>query len=89
MKRRHLESALSIVHPFDQPSIQLEQVPTSPHLASHILFTAHETFDDIQCKVVADLGVGTGMLSIAAAHMGAAQVVGVVRESACNKYLYF
>ena len=62
MKLRHLESALSEVDVFDDPKIELEQVPTSAHIAARMIHTAAEVYDDIEDKLVGDFGVGTGML---------------------------
>ena len=62
MKLRHLESHLSQVDVFENPNIELEQVPTSPHIASRMLFAAVDTYGDIVNQIVGDFGVGTGML---------------------------
>lgn len=77
MKLRDLESALSDVTSFESPVVELEQYPTSPHLAAHVVHTMDSNFDDIEGKAVCDLGCGTGMLSIAAALSGALFVLGV------------
>ena len=47
MKLKHLESALSEVRLFNSPSIELEQIPTSAHLASQIIFQAAQNQDII------------------------------------------
>lgn len=39
--------------------------------AACMLYTIHSTFDDIEGKVVADLGCGCGVLSIGAAMLDA------------------
>jgi rRNA N6-adenosine-methyltransferase METTL5 len=77
MKRKHLESALSEVDVFDDPKIELEQIPTSPEIASHMLFIAENSYGDIEDKCVLDLGCGPGILSIAASLMGAATVCSI------------
>lgn len=77
MKLRDLENALSDVNSFENPVVELEQYPTSPHLAAHVVHTMDFSFDDIDGKAVCDLGCGTGMLSIAAALGGASFVLGV------------
>jgi predicted RNA methylase len=79
MKRvKDLESFLSSIdNTFPSPNIALEQYPTSAHLASRILFSAEDSFRDIEGKRVLDLGCGTGMLSIAASAMHAGYVLGV------------
>lgn len=77
MKLRDLESALCDVSAFENPIAELEQYPTSPHLASQVVHTIDANFDDLEGKAVCDLGCGTGMLSIAAALCGAPFVLGV------------
>lgn len=75
MRLRDLESALSNVKLFENPIAQLEQYPTTPHLAAQIVHTMQSTFDDVSEKFVCDMGCGTGMLSIACAMMGATNVL--------------
>eukprot|EP00607_Mallomonas_marina_P001716 CAMPEP_0182436940 /NCGR_PEP_ID=MMETSP1167-20130531/84562_1 /TAXON_ID=2988 /ORGANISM="Mallomonas Sp, Strain CCMP3275" /LENGTH=166 /DNA_ID=CAMNT_0024629649 /DNA_START=173 /DNA_END=670 /DNA_ORIENTATION=+ len=75
IKLKHLESALAEVDPFENPKIHLEQIPTSPHLAAHMIYAAK---NDIQeYSFVGDFGIGTGMLSIACHMMGCNQVTGI------------
>ncbi|KAI7808448.1 putative methyltransferase-like protein 5 [Triplophysa rosa] len=71
MKLKELESCLQQVDGFEEPKILLEQYPTSPHIAGCMLYTIHNTFDDIQNKLVADLGCGCGVLSIGASVLDA------------------
>lgn len=85
MKLHELERALGDVSGFESPVLELEQYPTSPHLAAQVLFTMHSTFDDVSGKMICDLGCGTGMLAIASAIMGAQCVVAVdIDEHALN-----
>ncbi|XP_056371849.1 rRNA N6-adenosine-methyltransferase METTL5 isoform X5 [Oenanthe melanoleuca] len=42
-----------------------------------MLYTIHNTFDDIENKTIADLGCGCGMLSIGSAMLGAGFCVGL------------
>ncbi|KAJ2005119.1 Methyltransferase-like protein 5 [Coemansia sp. RSA 2322] len=77
MKLKQLEGYLGDVAAFKEPKIQLEQYPTTPHLASRILYTAETSFGDIEGKAVVDLGCGCGMLSVAASIMGASSVVAI------------
>lgn len=74
MKLWEVEDALSELSHFDpgKAKVELEQYPTSAHLAAHMAFHA-----DLDGKTVLDLGCGTGMLSAASALLGAAVVVGV------------
>ncbi|XP_013856844.1 rRNA N(6)-adenosine-methyltransferase METTL5 isoform X1 [Austrofundulus limnaeus] len=76
MKLKELESCLQQVDTFEKPKILLEQYPTSPHIAACMLYTIHSTFDDIEGKLVADLGCGCGVLSIGAAMLDAGLCVG-------------
>ncbi|XP_035811405.1 rRNA N6-adenosine-methyltransferase METTL5 isoform X2 [Amphiprion ocellaris] len=76
MKLKELESCLQQVDTFEEPKILLEQYPTSPHIAACMLYTIHSTFDDIEGKLVADLGCGCGVLSIGAAMLDAGLCVG-------------
>lgn len=76
MKLKELESRLQQVDVFEEPKILLEQYPTTPHIAACMLYTIHNTFDDIEGKVVADLGCGCGVLSIGAAMLDAGLCVG-------------
>lgn len=82
---RDLECALSEVKCFQNPIAELEQYPTSAHLAAQVVHTMDSSFDDISGKAVCDLGCGTGMLSIATALLGAHYVLGVdVDQSALS-----
>ncbi|PIA13986.1 S-adenosyl-L-methionine-dependent methyltransferase [Coemansia reversa NRRL 1564] len=81
MKLKQLEGYLGEVASFKDPKIQLEQYPTTAHLASRVLYTAETAYGDISDKAVVDLGCGCGMLSIAAAMMGASSVVGIDIDS--------
>ncbi|XP_037542383.1 rRNA N6-adenosine-methyltransferase METTL5 [Nematolebias whitei] len=76
MKLKELESCLQQVDTFEEPKILLEQYPTSPHIAACMLYTIHTTFDDIEAKLVADLGCGCGVLSIGAVMLDAGLCVG-------------
>ena len=52
----------------------MEQIPTTPHLAAHILIAAS---GDIRNKIVGDFGCGTGMLAIGCSFIGSAHVIAV------------
>ncbi|KAJ1883713.1 Methyltransferase-like protein 5 [Kickxella alabastrina] len=77
MKLKQLEGYLGDVAAFRAPKVQLEQYPTTAHLASRILYTAESSYGDIDGKSVVDLGCGCAMLSVAAAMMGASSVLGI------------
>ncbi|KAI8988685.1 S-adenosyl-L-methionine-dependent methyltransferase [Pilobolus umbonatus] len=76
MKLKELESILQDCEVFDTPKIQYEQYPTTPHLASRMLYTADTVYDDIENKAVGDFGSGCGVLTIAAGILGAGYCVG-------------
>ncbi|XP_046585287.1 rRNA N6-adenosine-methyltransferase METTL5-like [Haliotis rubra] len=71
MKLKELESHLQDVDVFEKPKVVLEQYPTTPHIAGCMLHTIHTRYDDIEDKLIADLGVGCGVLSIGAIMLGA------------------
>ncbi|KAK1336902.1 hypothetical protein QTO34_002938, partial [Cnephaeus nilssonii] len=89
LRLKELESRLQQVDAFEKPKLLLEQYPTRPHIAGRaagdrafasrvacMLYTIHNTYDDIENKVVADLGCGCGVLSIGTAMLGAGLCVG-------------
>ncbi|XP_009336857.1 rRNA N6-adenosine-methyltransferase METTL5 [Pyrus x bretschneideri] len=77
MKLKQLEGHLGGLQQFSNPRVELEQYPTGPHIASRMLFTAENSFGDVSGKVVADFGCGCGTLGVAAALLGAEQVIGI------------
>lgn len=76
MRLKELESHLQQVEVFKKPKVDLEQYPTTPHIASHMLYTIDQSFDDIEGKIVADFGCGCGVLSIGCAILGCATCIG-------------
>lgn len=85
IKLKKLEEYLQTLDDFEKPKVQLEQYKTPAHIASHILYTIETNFQDIEGKIVADLGSGCGMLSIGAFMLGASHVVGFeIDEEAIN-----
>jgi predicted RNA methylase len=65
MKLKQLESHLSQIQPFASPKIAFEQYPTSAHIASLMMYSAQEAFEDIESCSISDLGIGCGVLTIA------------------------
>ena len=63
MRLKQLEGYLQQCDDFMLPKINLEQYATSAHIASHMVYTMDQTFDDVRNKLVADFGCGCGMLS--------------------------
>ncbi|GLU09901.1 hypothetical protein SLE2022_267360 [Rubroshorea leprosula] len=81
MKLKQLESLLGDLQQFSNPKVELEQYPTGPHIASRMLYTAENSFDDISNKIVVDFGCGCGTLGTAAALLDAGQVIGIDVDS--------
>ena len=76
MKLKHLIAELEGVKTWEKPKVALEQYPTSPEIAAHMLLNALEE-GDIEDAAVADLGCGGGILGIGAAILGASHVVAI------------
>ncbi|QLG27484.1 methyltransferase domain-containing protein [Halorarum halophilum] len=76
MSKRALEGKLAVVAGFTDPTAALEQYPTPPDLAAHIVHLA-DLRGDVAGHTVVDLGAGTGMFALGAALRGAARVVGL------------
>ena len=74
--RSELETQLAVVAGFENPRTDLEQYPTPPGLAAHVVHVA-DLNGDVEGRTVLDLGTGTGMLALAAALRGPARVIGV------------
>ena len=72
MRLKELEGYLQQVDVFENPKVDLEQYPTTPHIAAHMLYTIDNTFGDIEGKLVGDLGCGCGVLSIGSCLLGSA-----------------
>jgi len=76
MKLKKLEEFLQGVDGFDKPKLLLEQYVTPSHIASNMLFAIQSKYGDLENKIVADLGCGSGMLSIGPFLLGAQLTVG-------------
>jgi putative methylase len=74
--KRALAGQLAVVAGFENPRAALEQYPTPPEIAAHVIHVA-DLNGDVEGKTVVDLGTGTGMLALGAALRGPARVVGV------------
>lgn len=81
MDRGELERRLEDVEGFDEPRVALEQYPTPPDVAAHLLHLAAMR-GDLSGRTVVDLGAGTGVLSLGAALLGPRRVLGVERDPA-------
>lgn len=73
---KQLESCLQDLDDFDKPRVELEQYATPPHIAALMLNTIDLTYNDLEDKFVADLGCGTGRLTVGSLLSGAALVFG-------------
>lgn len=76
MKKKELEILLQQIPSITNPSTSLEQYITPASIAADIIFLAHQS-NDIQEKIVCDLGCGTGIFSVGAAITGAKKVIGI------------
>jgi putative methylase len=76
VSKRALAGQLAVVAGFENPRVALEQYPTPPEIAAHVIHVA-DLNDDIEGRTVVDLGTGTGMLALGTALRGPARVVGV------------
>lgn len=78
MRLKHLEASLSsLQRDFPSPKVELEQYPTSPHLAACVVQLAMDHDDLGPGRTCLDLGCGTGMLLVAAATVETDFVLGV------------
>jgi putative methylase len=68
--KSRLAIELSKLKVFEEPNIWEEQYPTDPEIAAEMLWNAYYN-NDIEGKVIADLGCGTGILGIGALLLGA------------------
>ncbi len=73
MRRKHLAILLSQLDGFSEPKPWLEQYRTPGDVASELLWLAAQC-GDIEGKVIADFGTGTGVLAIGAKLLGAERV---------------
>jgi len=80
MGKRALAERLHGLAGFRDPDIDLEQYPTPPDLAAHLLHLA-DLQGDIADRTVLDLGAGTGMLALAAACRGPTRVLALERDA--------
>lgn len=76
MKQKQLEIQLQQVKPFVDPKVALEQYHTPAHIAGCVVHSIYNE-GDIDGLTIADLGAGTGMLSIGCCLMGAEHVYSV------------
>jgi putative methylase len=76
LKKKHLAITLSRLEGFRNPKPELEQYRTPGDVAAELLWLAH-SIGDIAGRMVADLGAGTGVLTVGACLLGAERVYAV------------
>ena len=79
--KSQLAIALSKLDVFPSPDPKLEQYPTDSEIAAEVLWNAKMS-GDIEGKIIADLGCGTGILGIGAILLGAKKVFFVDTDTA-------
>jgi putative methylase len=75
--KSELEILLEKIEGFRYPKLQLEQYRLPAPLAAEILWYIGLRHKDLENRIVADLGCGTGMLTAGVALMGADYTIGV------------
>ncbi|MFW9845773.1 MAG: METTL5 family protein [Candidatus Thorarchaeota archaeon] len=85
MRLRDLEIMLQSIERVTEYEVSLEQYPTPANIAAAVLFAAHMENDDIEGKIVCDLGCGDGIFAIGAALLGASRSIGLDVQSKALK----
>jgi putative methylase len=75
--RRELEMLLEKVEAFREPKLRLEQYRLPATVAAEVLWYIGLRHKDLEGRIVADLGCGTGMFTVGAALMGADYTMGL------------
>ncbi|MBT3408309.1 methyltransferase [Candidatus Woesearchaeota archaeon] len=74
MNKKQIEIEISKLLDFSEPKFNLEQYTTPSSIAMEILWDAYND-NLIEDKIIMDLGVGTGILSIACGLLGAKKLI--------------
>lgn len=82
MKQKELEMKIQKIPGFKNPKPSLEQYITPAPIVADIVFKAVQ-LEDIENKIVLDLGCGTGIFAYAAYLCGAEKVVGIDADKEC------
>ncbi|MEM3374537.1 MAG: METTL5 family protein [Candidatus Woesearchaeota archaeon] len=73
VSKKQLAVLLSRLKAFEKPSFRLEQYSTDSEIAAEVIWNAYQ-LGDLDNKVIADLGCGTGILGIGCLFMKAKKV---------------
>lgn len=84
MRKRDLEIFIEGIEDPISPIPRLEQYPITSRVAANMLWDAHFHNDIYNCTI-ADLGCGSGKLSLACLYLGAAHVTGIDIDSTVIK----
>ena len=79
VSKRRLERLLATVDRFEEPRLDLEQYPTPPTIAAHVVNLA-ALRGDLAGRTVVDFGSGPGILALGCAFCEPAHVVGIERD---------
>jgi len=77
VNKKKLEMFIQSLKPHPEPKPNLEQYTVSPEIAAEMLYIAEYRHGDISDRTVADLGCGTGRLTLGSVYLGARLTVGV------------
>lgn len=76
LSKKQLEITLQSLEQLPNPKPELEQYSTPPSLAAEILYMAL-LMGDIENRLIADLGCGTGTFAIGSVLLGAKEAIGI------------
>ncbi|MFX1486855.1 MAG: METTL5 family protein [Promethearchaeota archaeon] len=77
ISRKKLEMMIEQVLPHPSPEVMLEQYTIDSVAAANVLYISAHVYNDINGRIVYDLGCGSGRLALGAVILGARHTVGV------------